>query len=64
MQSSSTELLAGWVKMAINDIGREHVNCIWIGITQEIGKAHGRKRVFVAEGVFVEFDHIDELWIK
>ena len=43
--------------MTVDDIGGLHVSCVRVRITKKIRKAHGRKRVVIAEGAFVEFDH-------
>lgn len=43
--------------MTIDDISTEHVSGVRVGIAQKVGKAHGRKRIAVTEGVFVKLDH-------
>lgn len=30
---------------------------VWIWIAQEVGEAHGREGIVVAEGVFIELHH-------
>lgn len=43
--------------MTIYNVGREDVGGVWVWITKEVGKAHGREGVTVAERVFVKLHH-------
>lgn len=43
--------------MTVDDISREHVSRVGVGVAEEVGKAHGWERVVIIEGAFVELDH-------
>lgn len=43
--------------MTVDDIGREHVSRVRVGVTKKVSKAHGWKRVVIVEGAFVELYH-------
>ncbi len=43
--------------MTINDISGEHVSSVRIGVAEEVGEAHGGKRVIIVERAFIELDH-------
>ena len=51
--------------MTVDDISREYVRRVWIGVAKKVGKAYGWKRVVIFERGFVELDHDvdDGLWI-
>lgn len=44
--------------MTVDDIGGLHVSCVRVRVTKKVRQAHGGKRVVIAEGAFVEFDHL------
>ena len=44
--------------MSLDHVGGEDVSAVWIRVAEEVGEADGGKRIVVAVGRGVEFDHL------
>ena len=58
MEARGIEALVVGIEMTVYDIGREHVFRIGVRVSEEVGQADGGKREVIAEGAFIEFDHV------
>lgn len=43
--------------MTVDDIGRQHVSCVRIGVSEEVGEADGGEGVVIIEGAFIKLYH-------
>ena len=43
--------------MTVDDISRDHMRRVRVGVSKKIGKAHGWKREVIVERAFVKFNH-------